>query len=256
MEKIVSAKNERVKKWSKLKTKKGRLNSNQYILESWHLVSEAINANQNVEVVLTTNKQYELHQAEIDAFNGEVIEITDDVSKALGSTSTPQGIFGIVELPKENHFDSLDMNGSWLLLDQIQDPGNIGTMVRTADAAGFDGVIFGEGTSSQFNPKVLRSMQGSQFHLKLLEGDLLDWIGKFKENNVPVYGTELNPQAVSYDQIEKQDAFALVMGNEGNGMQDKILDQTTKNLYIPIKGKAESLNVAIAAGIAMFHLKK
>ncbi|KOY79072.1 TrmH family RNA methyltransferase [Apilactobacillus kunkeei] len=256
MEKIVSAKNERVKKWSKLKTKKGRLNSNQYILESWHLVSEAINANQKVEVVLTTNKQYELHQNEIDAFDGEVIEITDDVSKALGSTSTPQGIFGIVELPKEDHFGSLDMNGSWLLLDQIQDPGNIGTMVRTADAAGFDGVIFGEGTSSQFNPKVLRSMQGSQFHLKLLEGDLLAWIGKFKENDVPVYGTELNPQAVSYDQIEKQDAFALVMGNEGNGMQDKILDQTTKNLYIPIMGKAESLNVAIAAGIAMFHLKK
>lgn len=256
MEKIISSKNERVKQWSKLKNKKGRNKYNQYILESWHLVSEAINAQQHVNIILTTEKQFEFHKEALDNFAGELIEISDEVAKTLGSTSTPQGIFGVVDLPKQDSFKAEDMNGAWLLLDQIQDPGNIGTMVRTADAAGMTGVIFGDGTSSQYNPKVLRAMQGSQFHLKIIEGDLLNWIEKFESNNVPVYGTELNPQAVSYTDIAASDSFALVMGNEGNGMQAKILDRTTKNLYIPIKGQAESLNVAIAAGILMFNLKK
>lgn len=137
MEQIISAKNERVKKWAKLKTKKGRTTFNQYILESWHLVSEAINAKQPVDVILTTDKQYDLHQEDIDTFSGEVIEISEDVAKTLGSTSTPQGIFGIVNLESNLEVSNIDYSGAWLLLDQIQDPGNIGTMVRTADAAGF-----------------------------------------------------------------------------------------------------------------------
>lgn len=256
MEQIISAKNERVKKWAKLKTKKGRTTFNQYILESWHLVSEAINAKQPVDVILTTDKQYELHQEDIDTFSGEVIEISEDVAKTLGSTSTPQGIFGIVNLESNLEVANIDYSGAWLLLDQIQDPGNIGTMVRTADAAGFNGVVFGTGTSSQFNPKVLRSMQGSQFHVNIFEGDLNDWISKFKDNHVPVYGTELNPKAVGYLDVNPTENVALIMGNEGNGMQDELLDQTDKNIYIPIKGRAESLNVAIAAGILMFHLNK
>ncbi|XIF20324.1 MAG: RNA methyltransferase [Acetilactobacillus jinshanensis] len=146
--------------------------------------------------------------------------------------------------------------GDWLLLDQVQDPGNIGTMVRTADAAGFSGVIFGKGTASPYNPKVVRAMQGSQFHLTLARGDLNDWIRDLIKNDVPVYGTVLDPQAVDYRKVNSADNFGLVMGNEGNGMQKKLLNLTTKNLYIPIRGRAESLNVAVAAGILMFELIK
>lgn len=254
MEKIISAKNERIKRWHKLKSKKGRLMNHEYILESWHLVKEALSSNQPVKVILSTTKQLHLHQAELKSFDGELIEISDGVAKVLGSTSTPQGMFGIVDI-EFNKNKKIDMSGAWLLLDQIQDPGNIGTMVRTADAAGMAGVIFGDGTSSQYNAKVLRAMQGSQFHLHILMGNLLNWIDYFKDNHVPVYGTELNSQAVLYDTIKPSSSFALVMGNEGNGMQDKILEATDKNLYIPIKGQAESLNVAIAAGIVMFKLK-
>jgi RNA methyltransferase, TrmH family len=253
MEKIISVKNERIKRWHKLQSKKGRLMDHEYILESWHLVKEALDANQTVKVILSTSRQLSLHQDELKSFDGELIEISDEVAKTLGSTSTPQGIFGIVAI--ETNQQSVDMSGSWLLLDQIQDPGNIGTMVRTADAAGMTGVIFGDGTSSQYNAKVLRAMQGSQFHLKILTGNLLEWIDYFKKHQIPVYGTELNPQAVSYDTINPSSSFALVMGNEGNGMQSTILDVTDKNLYIPIKGRAESLNVAIAAGIIIFQLK-
>ncbi|WP_105955945.1 TrmH family RNA methyltransferase [Apilactobacillus quenuiae] len=256
MDKITSVKNDRIKTWKKLSSKKGREKQSAYILESWHLVNEALNANQNVKVILTTKKQFDIHKNELVNYIGELIEINDEIAKHLGSTITPQGIFAVVDIPNKDIINKDNLNGAWLLLDNIQDPGNIGTMVRTADAAGMNGVIFGNGTSNQFNPKVLRAMQGSQFHLKIIEGNLQYWIDILKNKNYPVYGSELNENAVTYSSVAPTDNFALIMGNEGNGMQNELLKITDKNLYIPIKGNAESLNVAIASGILMFHLKK
>ncbi len=149
-----------------------------------------------------------------------------------------------------------NLHGQWLLLDQLQDPGNVGTIVRTADAAGLTGVVLGDGSVDLYNPKVVRSMQGSQFHINLLSGNLLEWLTEFEYQDIPTYGTELNPQAVAYDQVPTGESFGLIMGNEGNGTSSEILAATTKNLYIPMNGKAESLNVAVAAGILMFQLTK
>ena len=120
-------------------------------------------------------------------------------------------------------------------------------MVRTADACGFSGVVFGEGCADMFQPKVVRAMQGSQFHLKLCSGNLIEWAKEFKQRKLPVFGSELNDQARSYDQVGRHSDFAL-------GMNEKLLKETSLNLYIPIKGHAESLNVAVAAGILMFGL--
>ena len=99
-------------------------------------------------------------------------------------------------------------------------------------------------------------MQGSHFHLPVYQGDLNEWFDLFFEHEFPVFGTELNEDAVSYRKIDPQAVYGLVMGNEGNGMSDELLKRTTKNLYIPIVGQAESLNVAVAAGIVMFSLTK
>ena len=148
----------------------------------------------------------------------------------------------------------LDLTRPWLLLDNVQDPGNIGTMVRTADAAGFAGVAFGTGTVDIHQPKVERSMQGSQFHLQLISTDLTALVAQLQAQGAPVYGSELNPQAAEYLDVDAPAAFGLIMGNEGNGMSPELLAQTDQNLYIPIKGQAESLNVAVAAGILMFGL--
>ncbi len=146
--------------------------------------------------------------------------------------------------------------GAWLLLDRIQDPGNIGTMVRTADAAGFRGVVFGNGTSSRYTPKVVRAMQGSQFHIDLTHGNLEDWVKALEARQIPVYGSALNDQAEDYSTVTPQADFGLILGNEGQGMSERLMTQTTTNLYIPIKGQAESLNVAVAAGILMFKLNQ
>ncbi len=121
-----------------------------------------------------------------------------------------------------------DLKGAWLLLDNIQDPGNIGTMVRTADAAGLDGIVFGKGSADLYNPKVVRSMQGSQFHMKLFTGDILEWMAAFKDAGVKTYGTELNDQAISYYDITPTKQFALIMGNEGNGLIRQFWKRPTK----------------------------
>ncbi|UQS86690.1 RNA methyltransferase [Nicoliella spurrieriana] len=255
MEKITSNQNRRVKAWTKLKTKHGRDNANQYLLEGWHLVSEAIKAEQPIVTIITTQARLNADGAAF-ADQYECVVVTDEVAKHIADTKTPQGIFAVVTISASDQVAANYARGGWLLLDQIQDPGNIGTMVRTADAMGLQGVVFGAGTASQYAPKVSRAMQGSQFHVQIAEADLVEWVNEYHEQGLPVYGTELNPNAVALNTVNAQPNFALIMGNEGNGMQSALLAMTDDNIFIPMKGNAESLNVAVAAGIVMFHLQK
>lgn len=254
MMKIITAPaNPNVKEWKKLSTKKGRLNQERYLLEGWHLVKEAFVAQAEILQVIVTNDF--ILPEQVDLENLDVFQITPEIAKILSQTPSPQGIFVTVKLPKAQLIPK-QATGAWLFLDGVQDPGNIGTMVRTADAAGFSGVVFGENTADPYQPKVTRAMQGSQFHLHLVKASLIEWIDAFQAKNLPVFGTELNQDARSYDQVGQYSDFALIMGNEGNGMSFELLKQTSLNLYIPIKGQAESLNVAVAAGILMFKLKR
>ncbi|MCJ0587178.1 RNA methyltransferase [Enterococcus cecorum] len=140
------------------------------------------------------------------------------------------------------------------MLDYVQDPGNVGTMIRTADAAGFDGVILGEGCADVYATKTLRSMQGSQFHLKVIQADLSQVIQQLKAAQVKVYATELNKEAKQYQELPYHENVAIIMGNEGQGVRSEILKLADESVYIPIYGQAESLNVGVAAGIMMYGL--
>lgn len=255
IEKITSTQNAKVKKWQHLTTKKGHQKYHQYLVEGWHTVGDALTAHEPVQTLIATGEQLDAHQNDLpDTI--EQIEITEEIAKKLTDTVTPQGIFAVVNITAATRVAPAGADGAWLLLDRIQDPGNIGTMVRTADAAGFTGIVFGKGTSSRFNPKVIRSMQGSQFHVQLTEGDLTEWLQTFQTANKPVYGTALNKDAKNFRDVTAGNDFGLIMGNEGQGMAPELMTQTTENLYIPIKGNAESLNVAIAAGVLMFQLNQ
>ena len=238
METITSVQNGRVKSWQKLQTKKGRQASKTYLLDGWHLVQEAIQHDGKLHAIMATPEQLAEHQDDLP-LGVPVFEITADIAKKLSDLVTPQGIFAEVSL----------------FLDAIQDPGNVGTMIRTADAAGFAGVVFGDGSVDPYSPKALRAMQGSQFHMTLTTGNLQEWTAAFTQNDMNVYGTQLDPEAADLFTIPAQTQFALIMGNEGQGMNHELAKMTTKNLYIPISGQAESLNVGVAAGIAMFALK-
>lgn len=254
-EQITSVHNQHVKDWRKLQTRKGRKKFGQYLLDGWHLVEEASKSGQKLLTLIGTADELRHHKNIVALFE-EVYEVTPEIINEITATNTPQGIVAVVELPYIHQVPQQPLTGAWLFLDRVQDPGNVGTMVRTADAAGFAGVVASNQTADFFNPKVVRSMQGSQFHLKLVAGDLKKWITDFKTAGLPVFGTQLNPAAKNFRTVSPGNDFALIMGNEGQGMASELLEMTTANLYIPMRGDAESLNVAVSAGILMFQLNQ
>ena len=250
VDRIESVKNPKVKQWKKLHTKKERENTGTFIIEGLHLVEEALKNKEMIKSLIVTEEMNLPHAWDVD--NVRMIFVTRDVMKAISDTETPQGVAAICE------FQPTHTPENWtriLLIDSVQDPGNLGTIIRTADAAGIDGIILGEGTVDHYNSKVIRSSQGSLFHLPIVKGNLDEWLDVYKKNNISVYGTSLQ-NGISYKEVEAADRFCLLVGNEGSGVNKDLLDQTTKNLYIPIYGGAESLNVAIAAGILLYHLRK
>lgn len=255
MKEILSTKNVMIKEFKKLHKKKYREEKKQYIIEGFHLIEEAVKANEQINWILCNQRGKNEWSVWLEQQPEEiVINVSDEVLAALSELPTPQGMIAIVEMPK--YENNMQFSGSWLLLDNVQDPGNVGTMIRTADAAGLSGVVLGDGSSDIYNTKVLRAMQGSNYHLPVIRKPLAAIIDEFKKKQIPVYGTELNPEAVSYKTIVRANDYALIMGNEGRGVSPEFLEMTDQNIYIPIKGSAESLNVAIAAGILMYHLSE
>jgi TrmH family RNA methyltransferase len=244
---IESVKNPKVKAWKKLLTKKERDQSGTYLVEGFHLVEEALKEQIVLEVIVNQDMERQMH---MNLEGIEVVYVKGDVMKVICDTETPQGIAAVCE-QKTVSIDDIKLE-KILLLDRVQDPGNLGTMIRTADAAGIDAVILGEGCADPYNPKVVRATQGSLFHLPLMKVNLAEFIEKL---DMPVYGTALEG-GLPFEQVEKAESFALLMGNEGQGVSKDLLEITTKNLYIPIYGKSESLNVAIAAGILLYYLRK
>ncbi|MBO0992259.1 TrmH family RNA methyltransferase [Bacillus sp. SD088] len=252
MEYIQSTKNEKVKLWKKLLLKKFRDQTGTYLIEGEHLVQEASKTNEIVEVIIQEGKEF-AHEWKTDDQKIPVVLISKEVSEQISDTKAPQGIFAVCK--KRITKADFTKHSRFLLMDGVQDPGNIGTIIRTADAVGVDVVILGEGTGDLYNPKVIRSTQGSHFHLTIESGNLLEWLKQVQQNEVPVYGTALE-KAVNFQTVAPTESFALVVGNEGAGVSKEILEKTDKNLYIPIYGHSESLNVSIATGILLYHLRK
>src|SRR5699024_10612671 len=142
-----------------------------------------------------------------------------------------------------------------LLLDAIQDPGNLGAIIRTADAVGFGAVILGEETVDVFNDKVIRATQGSLFHIPVISAKLEDMIEELKEVGFTIWASTLE-KATYYDELDVPKKVALILGNEGAGIRQVLLEQADTCVKIPIYGKAESLNVGIAASILMYYIKQ
>ena len=245
---IQSAQNDKVKSWKKLLTKKGRDKAGQFLVEGFHLVEEALKKEYVSAIIV--REQVEIPRSW--NINGvDLYTTTAAVVKELSETETSQGIFAICDQKKWP-------NGSYkkvLLLDSVQDPGNIGTIIRTGDAVGMEAVVCGDGCVDVYNSKALRSTQGSIFHLPVIKANLLEYITTLQAEGISVYGTSLQ-NAVDYREIPPQEQFALVMGNEGNGVSAAVLERCNQNLYIPIHGEAESLNVTVATGILVYHLSR
>lgn len=236
----------------KLQTRKGRDKTGTYLVEGFHLVEEALRQDGLVLELLVSSGvsvPEEWLKGDYDVF-----EISTEISHLISETMTEQGVFAVVATSEP---DMMLLYGKKLLLvDAVQDPGNVGTLIRTADAAGYDCVVLGKGSADLYNPKVIRSTQGSHFHIPVIQADLFDWIANLEEEGVPVIGAVLDDQAKSLNDMTKRDTLALMVGNEGNGISPELQDRLSEKVYIPIYGDSESLNVAVAAGILLYGLRK
>lgn len=180
MEQISSVNNKLIKDLAKLKQKKYREETGLYLIEGFHLVEEAIKANRKYVYLLGTQEALDTAavENEVDLSGRNVILINSAIVRHLSSTKNSQDIFMVLKIaqPKDYPFNY----GKWVLLDQLADPGNVGTIIRTADAAGFDGVVLSPNSVDLYNPKTQRAMQGSQFHINLIVADLPTTIASLK----------------------------------------------------------------------------
>lgn len=245
MEIITSKANPVIKKVKKLQQKKYR--SETYLIEGWHLFEEAMTAGVPIRRIFVTEDQVDkvAHLSQVQLVGLEVL-------KDLADSPSPQGIVAEVELTKETL--PRQLQGSYLILEDVQDPGNVGTLIRTADAAGYSGVIITDKTADIYNLKTLRSMQGSHFHLPIYRLPLTEILEAVENSRLPLIASTLSKDSVDYRGLPRLEHFALVVGNEGKGISQEVSGRADYLAHISMPGQAESLNVAVAAGILIFSL--
>ena len=242
---ITSKANSVVKNTKKLHQKKYRKSA--YLIEGWHLFEEAVQAGVTIEKVFAL----ESYRDQLAAFP-QTIWVSEEILLDLADTQTPQGIVAVIQ-KEEVRLPDLHQ-GKYLFLEDVQDPGNVGTMIRTADAAGFTGVIVSDKSADIYSLKTLRSMQGSHFHLPIYRMPLATFVEEAKKSNLPILATTLSRESKDYRELSSLENFVLVMGNEGQGISSVMAESADQLVHISMKGQAESLNVAVAAGILIFHL--
>lgn len=237
---ITSINNEYIKEISKLNEKKYRDKSNKYLIEGLHLVTEALKYDIIDTIIIREDFSYET--------DIKHIIVSNEVMKKLSDNPSIPKIMAIV-YKKESTISGNKI----LLLDRLQDPGNLGTIIRSAVAFNFDTIILSNDTVDLYNSKVLRSTQGMLFNVNILRQDLTSVINELKNNNYTIYGTKVD-NGNDVKEINNTNKFALIIGNEGTGISDNILKQCDKYLYIKMNNNCESLNAGVAASILMYEM--
>ena len=237
---ISSINNEYIKEISKLNEKKYRDKSNKYLIEGLHLVTEALKYDIIDTIIIREDFNYET--------NIKHIIVSSEVMKKLSDNPSIPKIMAVV-----NKKESTIKGNKILLLDRLQDPGNLGTIIRSAVAFNFDTIILSNDTVDLYNSKVLRSTQGMLFNINILRQDLTNVINELKNNNYTIYGTKVD-NGYDVKKVNNTNKFALIIGNEGTGISDNILKQCDKYLYIKMNNNCESLNAGVAASILMYEM--
>lgn len=247
---ITSVNNSYIKWLLSLKDKQARNEYNLFIVEGYHLVEEALKHN-TLKVVLCTEKEV-LDKINVD----EKYLVNEQIIKKISSTKSPQNIIGVVNSITNQDLESIISKDNLriLILDDVNDPGNLGTIIRTSAALGIDAVISSLETVDYYNEKVLRATQGAIFKIPLFKGDLVKIISILKQNDITIYGTHLK-SSISVKEVEKLKKLAIVVGNEAQGVSTKVLELCDKNIILPMNNDVESLNVSIASALLMWELK-
>ena len=250
---ITSKDNEQIKHIKKLKEKKYREEYNEFIIEGIKMIEEAISENVKIKSIIICDDcksqgaiPNEL-MYEIAKLN--CIYVAEKVFNTITDVINPQGIMAIVEKPKLEEINYSESN--FLLLDNIQDPGNLGTILRTADSLDMKQIIVSKGTADAYNLKVVRSTMGAIFRVKIIEVQSLNKIVKeMKKHKIKVYATDLQTDKSIYDvDYEKS---AIVIGNEANGVSKEVLEEASQRIKIPMLGITERLYAAVYTSIILY----
>lgn len=251
MVEISSIKNPKIKDIANLYDKKERNDKGKFIVEGYHLVEEAVKSGV-LEFIVTTNKN------DFDDYQTDGFLVNDQVIKKISTTCNCQGILGVCSIKNYSDFEINDIvknHKSFILLDNINDPGNFGTIIRTAASFGIDAIFTSYDTVDLYNDKVIRATQGAIFKIPVIKSDLKRIIRNMKENGIYVLGTSLKAKTYLHE-LNIDGGFAAVFGNEANGVRREIQELVDLNYMIPMKNDMESLNVAIACGISIYYLTK
>jgi TrmH family RNA methyltransferase len=260
MKEINSSANKNYKLCIQLAMRKYRDKFGLYLIEGSKAIFEAMQCNAEV-VAIFLRAGYETNlevSFEYASFSQDVYVLNDILFKNISQTETSQGIIAIVKKKTytEENFAEACKTGNMLVLDRLQDPGNIGTMIRTADAAGYQGIICLKGTGDVFSPKVVRAAAGSIFRMPILfietEKDLLVFV---KSLGKRVVSTCFDAK-IDYFDVDLKSEVALLIGNEGSGLSSELIDGSDIKVKIPMKETVDSLNAAVAAGILMYESKR
>ena len=248
IEHITSLKNPKVTTWKSLKDRKGRKETGCFLVEGRKMVEEAVASAFPVEAILVDADR--LGEFTLPA-GLPAYSMPGHVLAAVCDTKTPQGIAAVVRMAE------VELHGMRLVaMDGVQDPGNVGTIIRTADAAGFDGVILSTQCADVFSPKVLRATMGSVFRMGIrVTDDLPGLLANMVQEGASVLSSQLDGDPF-YQRIPLNKRFVLVIGSEGNGVTDEVKAIATHKVKLPMRGGAESLNAAVAAGIMMYELTR
>lgn len=234
---ITSLTNNKVKNWAKLKDKKYRDETNTFLVESEHLVDEALKKGVVLELISLENTKY-----------NDAIIISREVMKKITNQVTPPNVCAVCEKLKEE--EVLD---NTLILDDISDPGNLGTIIRSAVAFGFKNIVLSLNSVDVYNPKVIRSSEGMIFHLNILYTDIISFIKN--HSFLKIYGTSVI-NGTKLSNIKFIDKVGIIIGNEGRGMSKELIKYCNDLIYIPMNNLCESLNAGVSASIIMYEVSK
>lgn len=240
--KIESLQNKKVKEWKKLQEKKYRDAENIFLIEGDHLLKEALASN-CVKEIISSDKIFQIEEIPF-------YEVTEEILKKCSKQASGTNVLAVCGKKAEK-----EIKGNVCILDNIQDPGNLGTIIRSCVAFNIDTLIASTDTVDFYNEKVIRASEGMIFHLNIIKKDIEETINELHENGYIIYGTNVKNGKV-IKQMTPPPKYAIIMGNEGTGVKEEIEKMCDENLYIPINKKCESLNVGVATSIILYELGK
>lgn len=258
---IKSKDNDKIKYTKSLLKTKGRNKEKKFIIEGYRILTLALECDAKLEYVFI-NEDFEKKQdhkvllEELESKNIKIYKTSNKIFSEMVDTENTQGILAVLRYKERDLVNNINQDDKFvLILDRIQDPGNMGTIIRTADSAGVDAIILLKGCVDIYNPKVIRSTMGSIFDMNVIHATQEEALRILKLKKFDIVSSYLDTNNY-YNTVEYNYKTALVIGNEANGINEELVSKSDVLVKIPIYGKAESLNAAISSAILMYEIKK